>query len=156
MNRVIMTDIASVVSERIGSAFTSLTAGGGGDATSVVGLTIDRAAFGMPQSAEAVILSEAVLGAANTLSITALKFEHSADGATWSDYSVATAPGVVATGPAGGGTVRAQTAFGVNLSSAYRYIRVTHTPDLSAANTDTAKTVAMAVFGGFPTIPAAA
>jgi hypothetical protein len=155
MNRVIMTDIASVVTERIASAFTSLTAGGAGDNTSVVGLTIDRAAFGVPQTAEIVILSEAVLAAAATLSITALKVEDSADGSSWADYAVQTAPGVVSTGPGGGGTVRTQTAAGVNLSSARRYVRVTHTPDLSAANTDTAKTLAMVVFAGFPSIPAA-
>jgi hypothetical protein len=153
MNRVIMTDIASVVAERIASAFTSLTAGGTGDATSVVGLTLDRAALNMPQCGEVAILSESVLGAANTLSITALKIEHSTDGSTWSDYLVFTAPGVVATGPGGGGTVRATTVAGVNLSSAYRYIRVTHTPDLSAANTDTSKTLASIVFAGFAAIP---
>jgi hypothetical protein len=156
MNRVIMTDIASVVTERIASAFTALTAGGTGDATAVTGIVIDRASFGMAQSAEICILSEAVLAATKTLSITALKVEHSLDGSTnWADYAVATAPGVVSTGPAGGGTVRTQTTFGVNLSSAYRYIRVDFTPDLSATGTDTANAVALAVFGGFPSIPAA-
>jgi len=152
MDRIYMTDIASVVTERIGSAFNSLTAGGTGDATSVVGVTIDRSTLSMPQCAEINVYYEAVLSSTNTLSITALKVEHSTDGATWSDYAVQTAPGVVATGA---GTVRGAVAAGVNLSSAYRYIRVTHTPDLSAANTDTAKTLAAAVFAGMPELPAA-
>ena len=150
MNRVIMTDIASVVTERIGSAFNSLTAGGAGDATSVTGLTIDRAALSMPQTCEINVYFEAVLGASNTLAITALKVEHSIDGSTWMDYAVETAPGVVATGPSGGGTVRGQAAAGVNLSSAERYIRVTHTPDLSAASVDTAHTLAAVVCRPFP------
>jgi hypothetical protein len=154
MNRVIQTDIASVITEWTASAFTSLTAGGTGDNTSVVGLTLDRASVGVPLCGEIVIAFEAVLAAAATLSVTALKIEHSADASTWADYLALTAPGVVATGPGGGGTVRGQATAAVNLSSAYRYIRVTHTPDLSAANTDTAKTLALLVLAGFAAIPA--
>lgn len=154
MNRVIMTDIASVIAPRIASAFTSATAGGTGDNTSVVGATLDRAALGLPLCAEVGVFFSATLAATKTLSITALKVEDSADGSTWADYAVLTAPGVVATGPTGGGTVSGQATSGVNLSGARKYIRVTHTPDLSATGTDTATTVAIAVLAGFTPIPA--
>lgn len=155
MDRMYLTDVASLVTARLASAFASATAGGAGNNTSVVGLTIDRQAFvSLPLCGEIEIAFETVLGQGNTLSITALQVEDSADGVSWATYQTLTAPGVVATGPTGGGTVRGQVSAGINLSSARRYVRVDHTPVLSAANTDTAKTVAVLVLGGFDELPA--
>lgn len=155
MNRVIQTDINSVISPALASAVTSVTAGGTGDNTAITGVTIDRQAYGaVPLSASLALLSEAVLAATNTISWKSVKIQDSADGSTWADYLTYTDPGVVATGPTGGGTVRTATKLAANLSSARRYIRAVATPDMSAANTDTAKVAAMFIFGGFEAIPA--
>ncbi len=155
MDRIYMTDVASLVTARVASAFVSATAGGAGNNTSAVGLTIDRQSLGsLPLCGEIEIPFEAVLAQGDTLSISALAVEDSADGTSWATYQTMTAPGVVATGPTGGGTVHGQASVGVNLSSARRYVRVDHTPVLSAANTDTAKTLAVLVLGGFDELPA--
>lgn len=156
MNRVIQTDIHSVVSARLASAITSITAGGAGDNTAIVGVVIDRQALGVPLNADLVLAFDATLAATATLALTAVKIEDSADGANWADYAVFTNPGVVATGPAGGGNVKGQLRLGVNLSSARRYIRVDFTPDLSAANTDKALVTALLVLAGFDALPSPA
>ena len=155
MDRIYMTDVASLLTARLASAFASATAGGTGNNTSVVGLAIDRFALGsLPLCGEIEIAFEAALGQGNTLSLAALAVEDSADGTNWATYQTLAAPGVVATGPNGGATVRGQASTGINLSSARRYVRVNHTPVLSAANTDTVKTVALLVLGGFDELPA--
>lgn len=157
MNRVIQTDINSVIAPRIASLVTSVTAGGTGDNTAITGTSIDRQAFvAPPLCASLALLSEAVLAASATMTMKNVKIQDSADNSTWTDYLTFTDPGVVATGPVGGGTVQSATKLGVNLSSARRYIRAVFTPDLSAANTDTAKVLGAFVFGGFEAIPSPA
>jgi hypothetical protein len=156
MNRILATNLIALLTSRIASAFVAVTAAGAGDNTAVNGLVLDRQALKMPSCAEVDVLFQATLAADATLSVTAFKVQDSADGATFADYEVFAAPGVVATGPGGGGTVRGQVRKGVNLSSARRYVRVVFTPDLSAANTDTASLVASAAFSGFDALPAAA
>lgn len=159
MNRVIQTDIHSVISARIASAFTAVTAGGAGDDTAVTGSTIDRASFASgqpPLCADLQLAFSAVLAAAATLTLKTVKIQDSADGTNWADYFTFTDPGVVATGPGGGGTVPGVTRLGVNLSSARRYVRAVFTPDLSAAATDTANVVALMEFAGFDSIPSPA
>ena len=155
MDRMYMTDVASMITARVASAFASATAGGAGNNTPVVGLAIDRLSLGsVPQCGEIEIPFEAVLAVGDTLSITALQVEDSADGVAWATYQTLTAPGVVATGPVGGATVHGQVSADINLSSARRFVRVDHTPSLSAAATDTAKTLAVLVLGGFDELPA--
>lgn len=156
MNRLIQTDIHSVISARIASAITAATAGGTGDNTAITGVTIDRAAFASgqpPLNADLLLGFDTTLAAAATLSLKTVKIQDSADGSTWADYLAFTDPGVVATGPGGGGNVKGVTRLGVNLSSARRYVRAVFTPDLSAANTDTASVFALLVFAGFDSIP---
>ncbi len=157
------------------SAFVSATAGGAGNATAVVGLTIDRASltpFGargvfaniIPRGALFLLSYEATLGAGDTLSISAVKVETSADGATWTtllDQTGAAAPagptwpasGIVDTGAAGGSTQRGVVAFGTSLGDAERYVRFDFTPTLSAAGTDTAKLSISAVLSGIDEVP---
>lgn len=154
MNRVYMTDIGSLVSEKIGSAFASATAGGTGDNTAVTGTSIDRAAIGNPLCAEVAVLYSATLAATKTLTLKTVKIEDSADGSTWADYATFD-DAVVATGATGGSTEAGAAAYKVNLSGARRYVRVDFTPDLSATGTDTASAVAAWVFGGFDVLPVA-
>lgn len=147
-------NIGSLIAVRRAAANTAVTAGGTGDNTAVTGVTIDRAALGWPQSCVFAIPYTTTLAATATLTLVA-----TAQGSENSDMSSASTIGsfasaVVATGPAGGGTVTGTVEIDVNLSGAGRYVRVNFTPDLSAANTDTAALSAVAVFGGQIRLPA--
>lgn len=160
MNTIVWAkDLLSITFARIASAITSLTAGGAGDNTAVTGLALDLQTLGRPQSLVLEWTFQAVLAAAATLQIKTLVIEDSADNSAWATYvppkpdAALAAPGVVATGPGGGGTVRGVSRIGVNLTAARRYVRFTWTPDLSAANTDTAIVVATATFAGTDRVP---
>ncbi len=156
---VMAKDLLSLTRAAIASAFTSVTAGGSGDNTAVTGLTIDRQALGMPQSLVLHYIWSAVLAQAATLELKTQVIQDSADGSTWVTYvppapiAAPTAPGIVATGPTGGGTVRGVSRVNINLTAARRYVRFGFTPDMSAANTDTANVVTMAVLAGNDRLP---
>lgn len=147
-------DILSLVSPRTAAALTSIVAGGGADNVAITGVAIDRAARGLPRTAALTFAFTAVLAAGATLTLKGVTIQHSADGATWTDYSAYADPGVVATGPAGGGTVTGQVTIGLRMSGAMQFVRFVFTPDLSAANTDTAIVAAVAVLAGFDRLPA--
>ncbi|AWK90354.1 hypothetical protein [Azospirillum thermophilum] len=148
MLRILQTDIGSVITARAGSAVTSIVAGAAGDNAVVNGLSIDRAALGLPASALVSLLFTATLGAGKTLSIGAYKVQDSADGAAWADFASFGPAGVVATATGSG-----QVTGKVCLTGARRYVRVVFQPDLSAADTDTAQLVAAWSFGGFDSLP---
>lgn len=143
-------DIGSLVRVDRAAANTAITAGGGGDNTLVTGVIIDRAAIGWPESAVLAIPFSAVLGAGATLSITPVVQEGNA--ANLSDAANLAAPGaqVVATGS---GTINGTYELNVSLRGAGRYVRANFTPDLSAANTDTAALSAVLVTGGANRVP---
>lgn len=148
-------NIGGLIGHRRASAVAAVTAGGAGDNTAVTGVIIDRAALGFPQSCVAVIPFTTTLGATNTLSLAATV--QSGEAANLSDATTlaSRANGVIATGPAGGGTVTGEIEIDVNLSGAGRYVRLNFTPDLSAANTDTASLgSAVFAFGGAIRLPA--
>ena len=156
MNIVIQRDIQALLTAKIASVFDSATAGGTGDNTAVLGTAIDRLAMaGVALNAEIILAFSAVLAATATLTLKTVKVQDSADGSTWADFATFTDPGVVATGPTGGGTVAGVVKFGVNLGSARRFVRVDYTPDLSASGTDTCQVLAVLNFGGFDRLPAA-
>lgn len=146
--------IGDEITVRRALANTSLTAGGGGDNSAVTGVIIDRAALGWPQSAVIAIPFTATLAAGATLTLTET-LQHG-DAANLSDagtLSAGTAT-VVATGPTGGGTVTGTYERNVSLRGAKRYVRFNATPDLSAANTDTAAISGVFAFGGAERLPA--
>jgi hypothetical protein len=124
----------------------TLTAGGTGDGTEVVGQIFDRSTNGFAQSVLAAINWKAVLAATKTLSI-AWHLEHG-DAANLSDAAdlVNVGAAVVGTGPGGGGTVRGTFGNDIWLGGAKRYIRLKFTPDLSATSVDTAEIAALFVF----------
>lgn len=146
-------DIGSLIKVDRAAANTSITAGGGGDNTAVTGVIIDRAAIGWPESAVLAIPFTATLAATATLSLAYTVQEGQAsnlgDAATLASALAA----VVATGPAGGGTVTGTFEVSLNLRGAGRYVRCNFTPDLSAANTDTAALSAVLVTGGANRLP---
>lgn len=146
--------IGDLIAVRRAAANTAVTAGGAGDNTEVVGVTLDRAQLGFPQSCVVAISFTATLAAAATLTIAWDIDEGNA--ANLSDAEVLTAQTatVVATGPVGGGTVTGTFEVSVPLMGAGRYLRLNFTPNLSAANTDTAALAAVLVFGGADRLPA--
>jgi hypothetical protein len=130
----------------------SATAGGAGDNTQVVGQIIDRTLIAYPLSAQLSLAYKAVLAQAATLSM-AWKIEHG-DAANLSDAAILQqdATAVIETGGAGGSTNRGVFNKNIDLAGAKRYVRISYTPDLSAANTDTFEGNAQLVFGGQDTL----
>ncbi len=147
------TNIGSLISVVRAGANAAATAGGAGDNTAVTGVIIDRAALRWPKSGVFAVPFTATLAANETLSLV-MTVQHGetanlADAATFATRANA----VVATGPAGGGTVTGTVELDVNLVGASRYLRLNYTPDLSRANTDTAALSGVAVFGGADRVP---
>lgn len=166
-------DHASLVTLVMGAAYTLATAGGGGDNTAVTGTTLNRRSLyqngslgtlttNLPHYAVFAIAYEAILAAAATLTIKDVLVEHSTDGSNWTTFaSQAATPrpngwpaaGVVDTGGAGGSTQRGVVKFGISLIGANQYVRMKFTPDLSAANTDTAKLMLVVEFSAYSELP---
>lgn len=123
-----------------------LVAGGTGDNTEITGATINLASLAArPASVVFEVFGRGVLAAAATLVIAA-ELEYSADGSTWADL-VASATVLTLTGGGGGSTELGVGRIGVDLvKENVNYIRIKMTPNLSAANTDTAEVSAVAVF----------
>lgn len=134
----------------------SLTAGGGGDNTAINGPYFDRksADYSRPLSCKVVISFRAVLAAGATLSIAA-KLQDAVDaaGTGAADYGDALASAIVATGGVGGSTEEGTIELDFELEGAREFIRSVVTPDLSAANTDTAIVSACLVLFGADRVP---
>jgi hypothetical protein len=131
------------------SANTLLTAGGAGDATQVVGATIDRTLFNYPLSMVLAFIATATLAANKKLTLGTIALFHG-DAANMSDeasFAVVADTDVLVDSGAGG-TISGQLTSNIDLAGCKRFIRAKFTPDLNAANTDTAKVVAVAVLGG--------
>jgi hypothetical protein len=151
---VLQRDVGSLGSLKRLSAAATAVAAGAGDATTVTGVTVNRAGFStgsMPLSLALSIAYEGVLATSKTLSI-GYAVQDSADGSTWADYLTGTS--VVATGSTATSAVAGELEVSVNLTSARQYVRANHAPDLSATQTDTAATRAVGFFAGFDRLPA--
>ncbi len=156
---VLQRNCGALVTVKNGSTSTSATAAGTGDATTKSGITIDRMNItgnlgSMPMSAVAAVLIDATLASGNTAKV-AITVQEGPDGSNWSDY-VTTASTTVLTGASGGAAQSGAISLNVDLSSARRYVRLNHIPDLSAAGTDTSLTRATWTFAGQDRLPAAA
>lgn len=160
MEQVLSKNVGALITTRNASTELAWTAGGAGDNTTKTGVVIDREAIGSPGngapplSAQLAVLYEATLASGNTLTI-AIGLDHSSNNSDWVEYA-STAATTTATGTSGGAAQTSQMVFNVNLSSARRWIRPKFLPDLSAAGTDTAKAVAVAVLAGYDRLAAPA
>src|SRR5882757_9490075 len=124
-DQVTQHNIGAIVDVMSASAAASALAAGSGDATTTIGITIDRqglATGSMPRSALFAILFDATLAAGATLSL-GYAVQDSADNSAWSDYQTAAAA-VVATAGSGGSVAHGQLNIQVDLNSARRYIRI--------------------------------
>lgn len=146
--------IGDLIAVRRAAANTAATAGGSGDNTEVAGVILDRAALGFPQAAVVAIPFTATLAAGATLAIAWDIDEGNNSGLSDAEVLTSATAAVVATGPSGGGTVTGTFEANVSLAGAGRYVRLNFTPNLSAANTDTAALSAVIVFGGADRLPA--
>lgn len=126
----------------------SAVAAGTGDATAVVGATIDRLGY---DSAKFIIGYKTSLTAAKTLAFAA-EYQESSDGSSWDTAVALQASTVDKTGAVTDGVGEVE--FNVDLSGKKRYIRFNFTPDLSHTSTDTAVGAAVCVLGGAQTVPA--
>lgn len=126
------------------SSIASATAGGTGDNTQATGATIDRVGFG---SAKVVVSYTATLAAAATMTL-AVSRQTSEDGSTWATATVLQAATLAATGDSGGSTETGVVTFNESYEVVARYVRYLVTPNLSAANTDTALVATTVILGG--------
>jgi hypothetical protein len=135
------------------------TAGGAGDNTPVNGTTFDRRALSDPGLSAALLLAfRAVLAAAQTVSVT-IQFQDSADGSAWANYGAAQVFTVGSAGAGGAQDIRSvvKADMGVNgefgLDGARRFVRVVHTPNLTAGATDTFTSAGLFAVGGLQEKP---
>lgn len=143
MNKAQTYDSGAFLSPQFSSISTA-TAGGAGDNSAVTGESIDRQGFG---SGTLAVAYKAVLSQAATLSLTVTR-QDSDDGTTWNDAETLHAAAVVATGETGGSTEQSVLKVKDSYEVKARYVRYVITPNLSAANTDTASVSAVLVLGG--------
>jgi hypothetical protein len=153
MSFAIRHNIAAYIKTQHATDNVSATAGGTGDNTLVTGQIIDRSLLAYPLSAMIAIAYKAVLAQAATLSLS-YSLEHG-DQANLSDAAALQSANsaVIETGGAGGSTNRGVFTAAVDLAGCKRYVRLKFTPDLSAANTDTAEASGQLIFGGSDTLP---
>lgn len=129
---------------------TTAVAAGSGDATQANGAWVDRKdSKGMAMSAKLVINWTTTLAAGKTLAF-GVTFQDAVDvsgtgAATFGDVVAST---VVATDSGAGSTLTGTTEIDIDLGGAREFIRAQITPDLNAANTDTAAFSATLVFFG--------
>ena len=149
-------DLGAYILASLAAASVAVTAGGSGDETEVNGLWLDTKGF---ESLEVALAFTTTLGAGETLSFAAnMQDADDASGTGAADVSTnhlsALASTVFATGGAGGSTEVGAAQVGVDLTMLKRFVRIQFTPDLSAANTDTAEVNAAYILGGAKYPPA--
>ena len=149
-------DIGEEVLVKHAIAVTSAVAGGTGDATEIAGITVNRSALGsLFESAKLSIVGNATLASGETLTVVA-NLQDSADASAWADFGTAYTVATVLDAAGGALTASSFEVFLDNdLRGARQYVRAQITPNLSAANTDTALIDASLVLGGATVYPAA-
>jgi hypothetical protein len=133
-----------------GTGNNAATAGGSGDATEVSAAWVSRdSATGIANSMKVIVSYTATLAAGATLTF-AGNMQDATDGSGTgaADYGDAVTATVVATGGTGGSTETGTFELDVDLAGAREFVRAQITPNLSAANTDTAAWSVTYVFFG--------
>lgn len=155
MNFAFTHNIDAFIGAAVASDDVSVVAGSGSNNALVTGLAIDRGALSWPLSASFLVRYKATLGAGNTIALAA-SIETAADSAfaTATTVLATFASVVVDTGQAGGSVQRGVVRFPVDFAGALEFVRLKFTPNLSAANTDTADLSSVAVLAGQDFLPA--
>lgn len=122
-----------IVNQYIG--YTDAVAGGSGDNTEVVNATgIDCKNY---SSALILVNGTTTLGDADTLALTVATTD-SADNSTFTAKETLANAVTISTGGSGGSTNTGSVGYVIDLDDYARYVKFSFTPNLSAANTDTA------------------
>jgi hypothetical protein len=116
----------------------------------VNGGSIDRQAHSMAQSCVLHTAVGAEAGAPTGISVVSV-LQHAPDNATWSNYLP---DGVNVAQSAALTAADTENALAVDLTAAYRYIRVVTTPTLTGGTSPTVQVVADVILGGENTLPA--
>lgn len=150
--------IGENITAKYSAADTSMTAGGSGDDTAITGVIIDRDDTNYAQELTILVKYSATLAQTATLKFKSVSVQHDdasnlGDAAAYATLESETGS-TIATGPTGGATLTGVKKYNVHLGGAKRYVRFDMTPDLSAANTDTAKISSVAIFAGENQLPA--
>lgn len=123
-----------------------IVAAGAGDNTQIVGNSINRNSYGMPQSMLVVVSSYLNLADTETFSL-AVEIQESADGSSWDTAEAIDAATVVKT--ASGAFTDGQTnTYKVYLGDRKQYFRVNVTPNFGASGTDTGTVHCSGILGG--------
>lgn len=131
----------------------AIVAGAGSDNVAANGLSIDQTAQVKAETLAILLGWEATLANGATLTVT-WKLQDSADNSSWADIVVPPVGNPIDVSGTMLFTATSATTFrGViqaecPLEYCRRYVRITYTADLSAANTDTASFSGIALFGG--------
>ena len=150
-------NLTSLLTTKPGPMNIAITAAAGTDNSEVTSATIDRYSFtqGRGQSAVFVMQVTATMASGETAAVSC-KFEDSADSSSWAAFGAAMSTTTIVSSAGGAVTAKSGTVqYGINLSSARRYIRVKLTTNLSASGTDTALSCGVVVVGGQSQLPAA-
>lgn len=130
----------------------SIIAGSTGDATLVKLVLLDRHTTKRDANCALVsVFVKATLAGTNTLTIPLFEIVTSDSSTLASGNTVLKSTGPIVL--TGGGTVQQQVNFNVDLTAAKDYLVLRYTPDLSAANTDTAFFDVNVSLGGFDELP---
>ncbi len=116
----------------------------------VNGGSIDRVSHSMAQSCVLHTAVGAESGAPSAISVSSV-LQHSPDDTTWTNYlpdGVTTAQSAALT------AANTENGLAVDLTAAYRYIRVVTTPVLTGGTSPTVEVVADVILGGENTLPA--
>lgn len=145
MNKALFHDSFAALRAKFCAAETDVTAGGTGDNTEVSTAYLDVTEY---NSVTFLLPFTATLGDGESLAISGNLQDASAIGGTGvGDFGDAIAATTVITN-SGGGTETGVAVAEFDVSQTRGYVRFQFTPNLSAANTDTAKIGCVAVLGG--------
>lgn len=132
--------------------YVAITAGGGGDNTEYNGAWVSRkdTAGGQARSAKAIVLIDATITAAQTLKLLGnMQYATDSGGTGATDFGAALSQITVLSAT---GTTVVELDFNL-IGVLGDFVRLQITPDLSNANTDTARIMIGWVFGGYQKNP---
>lgn len=154
MNFAMGRDLAQLIIALPALGDTAVTAGGSGDDTDANGVAIDLGDPSRPRAecVSFIAQAHAVLGASATIA-NIVRVQDSDNGSTgWADIVDPRTPGATFTASkvsaAGAGTNQTDTVISVPTEYCKRYVRLVAKPNMSAANTDTARVQAICILSG--------
>lgn len=152
MNVAAMRDMFGHLVGLVSGAIARLLAGGAGDNTPIYTTESDARELAVPMTVESsgvIVLASAVLAEAATLTVvTSLQHTDDVDFNTPANITTVTLGTITLTGGAGGSTELDGALYAFNPTALHNRHRIRVTPNLSAADTDTAEVSVAQIVGG--------